>query len=151
MQCRTIEARYAACCGSFRAGAAPYLTLFMNVRAACSQRRRTWSTSTSCQLPATRRCAARCQPAPSKLPSAVIPSVRSLYALAGYVESGIYCTLDSVAVSANVREMCVRHGLSSFCAGKKRQGVQQRSWHAAQKRERTGAKAALEVQELLQL
>ena len=95
----------------------------MNLQAAASQHRPAWSSSASCQLPAIRRCAARCWPTLSKLLAGVILAVRSLYALAGHADSRFYCTLDSGASGANERKSACFHGLLSVSARRGRQRV----------------------------
>ena len=109
-KCRLLRRIPCRCC-----------TPFMNLQAAGSQHRRACSSSASCQLPAIRRCAARCWPTLSKLLAGLILAVRSLYALAGHADSRFYCTLDSGASGANVRKRACLHRLLSFLAGSVRQ------------------------------
>ena len=109
-KCRLLRRIPCRCC-----------TPFMNLQAAASQHRRACSSSASCQLPAIRRCAARCWPTLSKLLAGLILAVRSLYALAGHADSRFYCTLDSGASGANERKSACFHGLLSVSARRGRQ------------------------------
>ena len=101
----------------------------MNLQAAASQHRPAWSSSASCQLPAIRRCAARCWPTLSKLLTRLISAVRSMHALASYADSRFYCTLDSGASGANERKRACFHGLLSVSARRGRQRVRDPHFH----------------------